>query len=348
MRVAYIRLLASLGVACLLVSTESADAQLTFNFTAASGTPQQVIDGFVQAGDLWSDSFDDPVAVDLDINFSSQGQILGITTPTLGNEPYAAFTSALLGDATSAADFSAVGSLQGGSSYDVWINRTFENGGSATPYLDNNNSENNQNILYTSANARAVGISTPGVTSDAVIGISSDVSWDFDPSDGITAGSYDFVGVAAHEIGHALGFYSRVDSIDLTPGLTEDVYWSTPIDLFRYSNDSLAEGVGVNDMTANANAKFFSIDGGQTIAGNFSTGALFGDGFGASHWEVGEVGLMIPGIQPGQLLEFSALDHTIFDVTGWDRVTVVPEPGFGGGLFVAMAVIGLFRKPRKQ
>lgn len=36
-------------------------------------------------------------------------------------------------------------------------------------------------------------------------------AFDFDQTDGITTGSFDFVGIAIHAIGHALGFRSGVD-----------------------------------------------------------------------------------------------------------------------------------------
>jgi len=42
----------------------------------------------------------------------------------------------------------------------------------------------------------------------------SEFNFDYDSSDGITAGYYDFETVALHEIGHVLGFVSVVDAID--------------------------------------------------------------------------------------------------------------------------------------
>ena len=65
------------------------------------------------------------------------------------------------------------------------------------------------------ANAKALGIvpgDAPGI--DATITFNSSVSFDFDPSDGITPGTTDIIGVATHEIGHAMGFVSGVDTVD--------------------------------------------------------------------------------------------------------------------------------------
>ena len=47
---------------------------------------------------------------------------------------------------------------------------------------------------------------------------SSAFSFDFNPDDGVTAGQMDFIGVAIHEIGHALGFISGVDTYDYYGG----------------------------------------------------------------------------------------------------------------------------------
>ena len=65
--------------------------------------------------------------------------------------------------------------------------------------------------------------------------------FDFDPSDGVTSSQYDFEGIAAHEIGHAL-------------------------DLFRFSAQSTGTAGGVIDVTERTGAKYFSIDCSVTIA----------------------------------------------------------------------------------
>ena len=42
---------------------------LEFQFNAAAGTPQSVIDGFVEAGQLWSQLLNDDILVSVDISF---------------------------------------------------------------------------------------------------------------------------------------------------------------------------------------------------------------------------------------------------------------------------------------
>src|SRR5205814_7577617 len=108
--------------------------------------------------------------------------------------------------------------LSSGIVVNMLLNRTSNNPngtGSATPYLDNNNNANNSTLSIHNANAKVLGLrSATDAAQDASITFSSNFTWDFDPRDGITAGSFDFVGAATHEIGHALGFVSGEDILD--------------------------------------------------------------------------------------------------------------------------------------
>lgn len=89
---------------------------------------------------------------------------------------------------------------------------------------------------------------------DAKITFNSDFTWDFDPSDGINSGAIDFVGVAIHEIGHALGFISGVDVLDINAGAANanDFQYVSPLDLYRFSTDSY--NLGAIDWTADTRA----------------------------------------------------------------------------------------------
>jgi hypothetical protein len=214
----------------------------------------------------------------------------------------------------------------------MMINRTSNNpngSGSATAYLDNDGDANNSNVRLTTANAKALGY-TFGSGSDATITFGNSFSWDYDTSNGVSPGSYDFVGIAIHEIGHALGFISGVDILDGNsppnggPLLDSTFTYVSSLDLFRYSADSYANGV--IDWTASTTAKYFSIDEGATNLGGFSTGKNFGDGRQASHWKDNlGLGIMDPTAAAGQALSVTALDIMAFDVIGYDLASI-PEP----------------------
>jgi len=187
--------------------------------------------------------------------------------PTLQFVSYRDFQQALVADRTSALDRQAAAIIAKNNSIALVINRTSdspEGVGSSTPYLDANNSLNNQTVALTQANARALGLySAQGGGSDASISISSGYNWDFDPSDGISAGTADFVGAATHEIGHALGFDSGTQLLEFTamfdPGALgeDDLPYVTSLDQFRYSSLSRSYGAGVIDWSADTRENFF-------------------------------------------------------------------------------------------
>ena len=179
---------------------------------------------------------------------------------------------------------------------------------------------------------------------DGNVTFSSTFGFDFNPTDGISANTFDFIGVAIHEIGHALGFVSGVDFLDVyglpaagaksASGYAGALGYSLndtsiygALDMFRYSNDPTDLVLGANtslDLSVGG-TKYFSIDGGKTaLFGNtFSTGSYNGDGQQASHWkdtagcQVGN-GIMDPTFCFGQTGAVTGLDLAAYDAMGWN------------------------------
>ncbi|MFP4124328.1 MAG: NF038122 family metalloprotease, partial [Coleofasciculus sp.] len=264
--------LTALAVAVEISFGATAAQALQFNFSPSSGTSQQAIDGFTAAGDLWSDLFTDNVTVNIDIGFESLGSgILGqASSNTIGNR-YSNVRNALTNERVSADDFTAVANLPTGSFLDFLTTDPF----SGNTIRDNNSSTNNYYLDINRANAKALGLlSGNNSSTDATIKFNSDFNFDFNPDNGISSNAFDFVGIAAHEIGHALGFVSGVDIVDYYsepdgPGapLSLDRYRIfSPLDLFRYSKNSANQGI--LDLAAGSKA-YFSIDGGDTNLGLF-------------------------------------------------------------------------------
>jgi hypothetical protein len=200
-----------------------------------------------------------------------------------------------------------------------------------TRVLDNDAGANNSAFSANTSLMKALGLATTyaGAAAtnqrDGAITFSSNFAFDFDPTNGIDSDKMDFLGVAIHEIGHALGFRSGVDVYDANANFGGNLgnfaimsIW----DLFRYSDASLQQGV--RDWAVGG-TPYFSLDGKTKYQGNanFSTGRNLGDRQQASHWRdspagVDQVGVMDPTSGFGQQQEIDSLDLAAFDAMGWN------------------------------
>ena len=332
----------------ILIAVPVTSSALTFNPVPTGGMSQDAIDGFELAADYWENTLADDVTINIDIDFSTLGTgILGSAGSVKQQLLISDYFTALGGDATSAIDATALANLPTLSGGFYLDHRTQVNteGGSLVVSLDDNDSANNAVLNINTANAKAIGVWDGAASSDANITFSDAFSWDFDNSDGVDAGKQDFVGVAIHEIGHALGFVSGVDTVDFAIANSLDlegfrVY--SGLDMFRYSAAD-----GIVDLSVGT-ASYFSVDGGSTNLGLFSTGSSYGDGRQASHWKDNlGLGIMDPTANPaGNINTVSALDLQAFDVMGWDLLMVaVPEPSTGALLLgSAIALCGFRRR----
>lgn len=339
------------------------------------GIGTQARAGFEAAAARFSSFITDDITIRLDVAFVQLGpNILGSAGSTTNTVGYSTVRNSLITDVSTSFDSQAVSTLTAGPLSFV-TNEPPTSGAidSRVRLLDNNNSFDNNNLGVNTAIMKALGL-TPtyaaGNTTqrDATISFSTLFNWDFDPTDGITPGTIDFVGVAAHEIGHSLGFRSGVDTADVNalPGVAlpgrrglNNLAWGTVNDLFRYGE---FEGQTIRDWSIGG-APCTSIDGGQTCLGLLSTGRLNGDGRQASHWKDDTllgglpIGLMDPtasgpgGSRPPQV--FTLADVVAFDVLGYNVdygafFASVPEPQTWAMMILGFGFIGAAYRRRQN
>ncbi len=331
---------------------------LKFEFTSASGTSAEAIAGFTKAGELWSSVLIDDVTVKINIKLTPLGaNDLGGASSYVDNYTYAQVYDALNNHKTSADDIAAVNSLSS-TSLTRLINLTqnnFAGAGSATPY-QYTTGVGDATMQVTTANAKVLGLLTGYSGADANIQFNSNVTWDFNHGASITSGAYDFVGVAAHEIGHVLGFYSGVDATINANGSTPDTGLNNVevLDLFRYSTasrDLSINGLTVIDATGSNTDKYFSLDKGVTKIASFSQGVPY-SGYQAGHWADNQsLGIMDPTTANGELVQIVENDKRAFDAIGWTRASAqnAPEPeNFVGTLIFAAFGARMIIKRRKK
>ncbi len=334
------------SIATLISVSLPAHAGLAFNLidTGGVGVGTVARQGFSDAAGLWSSAFTNDVTINLRVGFQKLGSgILGQTGSSSGEVSYGQVRRALgqriatLGSSASATDISAYASLAPTLRFE-----SNTRGGvtkSSIHVYDSGANRGNGYLAVNTAEQKALGIIAPNREAiDASITFSNGFRWTFDATSGIARGTYDFVGIAAHEIGHALGFVSGVDTADYYAkygyyGL-DSTAWVTPLDLFRYQN-------GVRDLTLGGKP-CLSIDGGATCGPAFATGYFYGDHRQASHWKDNlGLGILDPTAAAGETLKIGNNDLTAFDLLGWDLAS---NPGGGSTVHWATAGSGA-RKP---
>ena len=154
-----------------------------------------------------------------------------------------------------------------------------------------------------SAEAKVLGIISATQSSlDGSIGFAGSSSgYDFNPADGIVAGTYDFQAVAAHELDEVLGRISGLSGTSPT--------YRTVFDLFRYTAPAVM-GFSYNDPA------YFSIDGGRTNLSSFNASSYGGD---RGDWLTTGTSSDIQDafISTGQSKNLTAVDLTGLDVLGY-------------------------------
>lgn len=308
----------------VIVAPSLGSFDIVINPNASLSGNAAALAAFERAALTWESFISDPITVTIDAGLADLGNpnVIGQASSVLLQAGYDTIRNQMVADASLEADDAIVAALPTSAQSNFSLPAGFSNSGL---------------IVGNKAALKAMGftgLDGPGFggPTDATITFNSTFAFDFDNSDGVSGGQIDFESVALHEIGHALGFTSAVDTVDfLEDQNNPQAVEPFALDLFRFDNGLLP--TDASEFTQNAR----SLEpGGATsfsdtdLEGSMSTGRLTGDGQQASHWkDNGQTGVLLgtmdPTLAATQILDLSALDLRALDMIGYD-IAFIPEP----------------------
>jgi len=273
------------GSSTVISGTQSSGLIINVTYDASCASAPSGFTADVAAAIQYFEShFSNPITLNIDVGYGEcAGTTLGSSTlgetnyNYTGPYTYSQVKNALVANATTGNDTTAIATL---------------------PSTD---PTNGGTFYLSTAESKALGLMS-GSSLDGYVGFSSVANmFDYNNSDGVNAGQYDFMGTLMHEISEVLGRVTY-DGQNFT-GAPD----FSPLDLFHYS------APGAFDFSGTTPG-YFSINGGQTNLNNFNTntGGDFGD-WASSAGNDAAIAFGVPGV----VMPFSTSDLTALDVVGW-------------------------------
>ena len=294
---------AAAAVSAGLLAGESARGlviNVTYDSTVTSAANSaQIQSGFAYAAQQFTSRYSDPITINITVAAGTTG-LGGSSTQLAGFYTYTQIRNALIADATTANDASAVSTL---------------------PVVD---PTGGHNYATSTAQAKALSLTGASTNNDGTYTFNNTLSYTFDPNNRAVAGKYDFIGVSMHEISEIMG---RIPGLGANFGDGGPDY--LPFDLFRYT------AAGTRNFT-NGNGIYFSINNGTTNLKNFNFPN--GNGSDPQDWASGTNDSFNAFTGSGVQNDLTPVDITTMDVIGYDLIPE-PSGIFASLLFYGGAAL---------
>lgn len=269
-----------------LVITPTFTSNFNANFGANAAAAQAA---WISAANVFTTNFTDNIHINLTVDAVAGTSVFGQSNTSLFSTSYANLRALVVADKTTASDNIAIGA--GGS-----MTVADPTGGSGTWWV-------------TKAQAKAIKLIADDLTNDGTTTFGAGNNFSFSGTPG--AGSYDFKGIAAHEISEVMG------RLGLKGGNIGGFSPSYSLnDNFSYTGPSAKAVAG----GANNN---FSIDDGTTLLKLWNNNVA--NGLDSRDWAGGTNDAFNQFSSSGVVNPVSAVDLQLMDVIGYD-LAPVPEP----------------------
>ena len=298
----------------LLIGESRAGLVITPTFTAAFNADFGANAAAAQAAwnaaaSIFTSNFSDNIHINITVDATASTSPFGQSSTSLFSTSYANLRSMVVADAKSANDAIAIG--VGGS-----MTAADPTGGTGTWFV-------------TRSQAKAIGLIGDDLSNDGTttFGAANPFSFSGTPA----GGTYDFKGVAAHEISEVMGRLG-FGGVKIASGFSL-------LDDFAYT------GPGAKDTGQGPNRQF-SINAGTTLQKLYNNASS--NGLDVVDWAPGTNDAFNQFSSSGVVNPVSVVDLQLMDVIGYDLISV-PEPRDTAGIFaIALATVGISTRKRTR